>query len=218
MGLEFSCPVMELNLSTDHIILNRISVLLEGSSPAAPVNSTPMESMACLGDELLTALNRVTDQIDGVLDTFSDLSVEIDRYQDKKKLAQTIGTVYGVTGAILAPFTLGISLAVTAVGAAVNITTDLIDASETKKFSNRIQSHLESLNYCLKDLKRVQDKVKASYERALASGIKDESIVISVALWSRDSDHARRLLAVLATPAIKVAVKFYAKNSYAICR
>ena len=139
-----------------------------------------------------------------------------------RNVAKTVGTTIGVAGAILAPFTFGLSLAVTAVGATVNITTDIIDKSETEEFEKRIQSHLTSLNRCIEELKSVQEKVKTANENVLkTSDIKDVSQACLVALWSSDSNHARVLLTVLSTPVVKeatrLAIKLAAKNAYVIC-
>ena len=174
-----------------------------------------------LGEQLLTVSENVISKIQDLLITFTNLIDEIDSYQAKKKAAKTVGTSIGVAGAFLAPFTFGLSLVVAAAGAGVNITTDLIDKSQTEEFEKRIQTHLESFNASINELKSVQEQVEVAYLTAFENGVRDSSIACILALWSRDSNHANVLKTILTTSVLigasKFAVKSAGLNASSIC-
>ena len=135
-------------------------------------------------------MTNTTDEIDGLFRVFSDLIREMKSYDEKRKVAKTVGTVVSVAGAALAPFTFGVSLGVTAVGASVNITTDLIDQNEIENFNRRIQNHLKIFRNYIDRLQSKEEKFKDAIEVAIQNEVEELDTGFLKALKEENEKHA----------------------------
>lgn len=100
-----------------------------------------------LVEELLKALEKLTKVISQILNEFegpNGLIEEMKSYELKKNIAKTTGTVIGIAGVCLVPFTFGWSLAATAAGASVNLVTEFVDSTESHAFRERMKKHIDA--------------------------------------------------------------------------
>ncbi|KAI9559094.1 hypothetical protein GHT06_015883 [Daphnia sinensis] len=100
-----------------------------------------------LVEELLEALEKLTNVISRILNEFegpNGLIKEMKSFELKKNIAKTTGTVIGIAGVCLVPFTFGWSLAATAAGASVNLVTEFVDSTESHAFRERIKKHIDA--------------------------------------------------------------------------
>ncbi|KZS14562.1 Uncharacterized protein APZ42_019924 [Daphnia magna] len=100
-----------------------------------------------LVEELLKAMEKLTKVISQILNEFegpNGLIEEMKSYELKKNIAKTTGTVIGIAGVCLVPFTLGWSLAATAAGASVNLVTEFVDSTESHAFRERMKKHIDA--------------------------------------------------------------------------
>lgn len=117
------------------------------------------------------------------------MRTEIDNYRAKYLAAKTAGAALGIAGGVglmLAPFTFGTSLLVSAgvgvagaiSGAAVNITTDIIDRNETKDFVQQMERLINSRKNEVANCAKIMDKISEQVASSIKNG-ESENIAFS---------------------------------------
>lgn len=167
-----------------------------------------------LVDELIGTLENMIEDLSDILKAFSydgGLLETMKNYELKKNIAKTAGTAIGTVGLILTPFTFGLSLAVTAVGAGVNLITDLVDSDECRIFQKKVERLLSLIGPNCKKYEELLERLNSASQQLMKDYDIDPEAALYYALSTSSGSLDKQNLAKLAIPVLakgtRVALK-----------